>query len=668
MTSNSILPATPQDIDIEKLSEDELRALVKSQLAIIESKKKLGINFTYEPDTSREVQNLGRTGVVPHLVKKPALSTLTSFGAEDHILIEGDNLPAVTAYLAAGGCLADVIYIDPPYNTGNDGSDGTFVYNDNFVKPDSPYYHSYWLSFMLPRLVLGRDGLRETGVIMVAIGQDEVHRLRMLMDEVFGEENFIAMVTWGGSTKASRFVSNTSDYMLVYAKNRRALTEADVLWRAQKPGGDEILQAASAIWTELTATSAPSKQLAFEATKLLRKWFNGDSAEAVIARSYKGNKSYLNVDECGDVYSSGDLAAPDRPETRSRRPLTHPNGKATAVPEKGWRHKDSTLDRLLAEKKVLFGADETTVPRFKRLLKEYRDAVLRDIILRDRATASDELAAMLGRNENGDPLFNNPKDRYVLAEWIDYVTPQFRKDESATDPIVVMDFFAGSGTTGHAVLQLNGQDDVRRKFVLITNNEDPKSDDEDSDTGVARDVTSVRLRAAITGKWADGKEHETYSANLHYYKQDWLSLGPDRFERATLFQGRFAGLAAVASGAHWTADELREVDMDVPATHPDMSVLRSAQDGGTTLVIWKNHSTAADDSGEGFDDEPSGIIRDFLEGNTDKRRIVYIPTTKDKAPFEAEGATETRAFPTEYLAHLDAMVTRLVSDAGLNFG
>lgn len=657
-----ITPEVTDIPDVDSLSTDELRALVRQQLAIIESKKKLGINFTFEPDTGFEVRNLGTPGMVPSFVKKAALSTLTAFGAEDHILIEGDNLPAVTAYLAAGGCLADVIYIDPPYNTGDDGSDGSFFYNDERVSAKHLYYHSAWLSFMLPRLVLGRDALRDTGIIMVAIGKDEHHRLRMLMDEVFGEENFIDDVTWGGSIKnLSRFVSGTADYMLIYAKSKTALIEHGVKWRASKPGADAMLAAAASIWSKTAEGDSP-KARAFAATKAFKLWFQ--SPAAATAREYKGNKTYLNIDEMGRPYGSFDLSqgTGDGGSFDVLHPVT---GKACSVPSGGWRGSERTLQRWNDEGRILYGKDETSVPRYKRFLTDTTDAVLRDIILTDRSAASKELARMIGKGPDGKPLFNNPKDRTVLAQWIDYVTPQFRKEQSETDPIVVMDFFAGSGTTGHAVLDLNAQDDVRRKFVLITNNEDPKADDDNAETGVARDVTSVRLRNAITGQWADGKAHEGYEANLHYYKQSWADLGTEKYGRAVRFQGRFAGLAAVATGAHWTAADLGEV---VNSAHADYAVLRSPHDGGTTLVIWNNYDAIRDDSGEGYDDEPSGVIRQLFAGNTDAHRIAYVPSPSTTAPFQVKGSTETRAYPTEYLTRLDAHILRLMTEAGLQFG
>lgn len=658
MSSVMITPEVTDIPDVDSLSTDELRALVRQQLAIIESKKKLGINFTFEPDTGFEVRNLGTPGMVPSFVKKAALSTLTAFGAEDHILIEGDNLPAVTAYLAAGGCLADVIYIDPPYNTGEDGNDGSFMYNDRRVSSKDAYYHSAWLSFMLPRLVLGRDALRDTGVIIVHIGQDEVHRLRMLMDEVFGEENFVSMVTWGGSIKKARFVSNTADYMLIYMKSMQKAIDAGVEWLTDKPGREAMEDAASRIWAKLTETEQPSRKLALTATKLFKGWMR--TAEASAARAGDA-KHYSRIDEDGALFYGGDLAAPDKPETRSHRPILHPkSGLPCPVPPNGWRFSDRGMDELLDNGRILFGQDETTLPTYKRYLSDVEKSSMSDWFGQDRRRGTNELSALVGKG-----LFNNPKDRTRLAQWIDYVTPQFRKDQSSTDPIVVMDFFAGSGTTGHAVLDLNAQDDVRRKFVLITNNEDPKADDDNAETGVARDVTSVRLRNAITGQWADGKAHEGYEANLHYYKQSWADLGTEKYGRAVRFQGRFAGLAAVATGAHWTAADLGEV---VNSAHADYAVLRSPHDGGTTLVIWNNYDAIRDDSGEGYDDEPSGVIRQLFADNTDAHRIAYVPSPGVAAPFQVKGATDTRAYPTEYLTRLDAHILRLMTEAGLQFG
>lgn len=658
--------ASTQDIDLESLSNEELRALVKQQLAIIESKRKLGLNFTFEADGSIDSRNLGTPGMVPHLVKKPALSTLTAFGAEDHILIEGDNLPAVTAYLTAGGCPADVIYIDPPYNTGDDGSDGSFVYNDRRVSSKDAYYHSAWLSFMLPRLVLGKEALRETGIIIVHIGPDEVHRLRMLMDEVLGEENFIAMVTWGGSMKNdSRFFSATSDYALIYSKNKNNLVENGVTYRAAKPGATDMLDAASSIWSDVISGGKAGKAAAFEATKRIRAWYKTDAAET--ARLYKGNKGYLNIDEEGKLYQPADLRKP-APTAKSRYELLHPvTGFPVPMHPNGWVYAPDTMQKKLAEGRILFGKDHTVSPRYKRYLTDVMSGVQRDVLMADRERASTELSAIIGKGPDGKPLFNNPKDRTVLAQWIDYVTPQFRKDESATDPIVVMDFFAGSGSTGHAVLDLNAQDDVRRKFVLVTNNEDPKAEDDNPDTGVARDVTSKRLRAAITGEWADGKKRDGYKANLHYYRQTWADFGTDVYQRASQFQGRFEGLASIASGAYWTERDLKEFGIETPASERSFSVIRSPHDGGTTLLVWNDYVAVRDDSGEGFLDEPSGIIANYFDEVQDTHRIAYIPTVDGEVPFGIEGATQVRSYPDEYLTRLQAMVAHLVSTAGLRF-
>lgn len=134
-----------------------------------------------------------------------------------HAVINAENSHALRMLGFTHREAVDTVYIDPPYNTGSN----SWIYNDRYVSGDDSFRHSKWLSFMDRRLTLARDLLKETGVIVVAIGDDEHHRLRMLMDKVFGEHNFISNVVWhGGKKNNARFVSNSADYMLIYAKDK----------------------------------------------------------------------------------------------------------------------------------------------------------------------------------------------------------------------------------------------------------------------------------------------------------------------------------------------------------------------------------------------------------------------------------------------------------------
>lgn len=180
-----------------------------------------------------------------------------------HAVINAENFHALQALTYTHEASVDAIYIDPPYNTGNQG----WIYNDAYVAADDVYKHSKWLAFIERRLLLAKRLLAPTGVIIVAIGDDEHHRLRMLMDQVFGAENFISNVVWqGGRKNDSRYVSNGADYMLVYARDESAMATVGIRWREDRPGVDEVLAAGSECW----ARNAPDGAAA---TAALRAWF-----------------------------------------------------------------------------------------------------------------------------------------------------------------------------------------------------------------------------------------------------------------------------------------------------------------------------------------------------------------------------------------------------------
>ncbi|MQS05725.1 DNA methyltransferase [Streptomyces alkaliphilus] len=180
-----------------------------------------------------------------------------------HIVINGENHHALQALRMTHRKGVDLIYIDPPYNTGNQ----TWIYSDKYIADQDAFKHSKWLSFMERRLTVARDLLKDTGVIFVAIGDEEHHRLRMLMDQVFGPQNFISDIVWqGGRKNDSRYVSNGADYMLVYARNESALSAAEVRWREEKPGVHEVLAQGAKAWAE---SGGDEKK----ATATMRAWF-----------------------------------------------------------------------------------------------------------------------------------------------------------------------------------------------------------------------------------------------------------------------------------------------------------------------------------------------------------------------------------------------------------
>jgi adenine-specific DNA-methyltransferase len=389
-----------------------------------------------------------------------------------NIVIEGDNLEVLRLLRRGYTGRVDVIYIDPPYNTGND-----FIYNDDRSTPRAEHEtaaghrdeegplqvgngsdlaqdrkaqasrHTAWLSMMYPRLLVAQHLLKETGVIIVAIDDTEHARLKLLLDRVFGAENFIADVIWqGGRKNDSRYVSVGHDYMLIYAKNEGVLRQAETRWREKKPGVDEVLARAAQIWL-----SHEDKKAANEAYKQFLKVMERNGATAGVLR-------FADLDEStGRPYNADrDLSTPNL-RASGNYDIFHPvTGKPVTRPQMGgWRMTEESARQMIAEGLISFGEDEAKIPRGKSFLDENTTQVAESVFDQDRTAAGKSLEQLL----EGD-IFPFPKDVNVLARWIDLVT------QSNPDALV-LDFFAGSGSTGHAVMDLNAADGGRRRYILI---------------------------------------------------------------------------------------------------------------------------------------------------------------------------------------------------------
>lgn len=454
-----------------------------------------------------------------------------------HIVINGENFHVLQALRATRRGKVDLIYIDPPYNTGNDG----WIYNDRYVDTNDRAKSSKWLSFMERRLLLARDLLKPTGVIIVAIGDEEQHRLRMLLDQVFGRDNFASNVVWqGGRKNDSRHVSNGADYMLIYTKDINAwqvtgyrvkdspdvnallseeIPERGARWWGSKSGVETALAAAVEIWGA-TGGNHP------EATKRWRAWMrefkrSGAATDAVTR--------FTTLDERGrPMRPDGDLRSPN-PRENLQYDLLHPKtGKPVAMHVNGWSCEKEEMARYVAEDRVHFGPDHTTTAYLKRYLEEQDRQVAESVFMKDRTAASDHLEEILGEKR-----FPNPKDVDVLMRWLDLVTP---KDA------IILDFFAGSGSTIEAVLKLNAENDSDRRCILVTNNEvgakrakdlrkqghhpgDPAWDQ----FGVFEFVTRPRISTVVTGERADGSRYsEGLEANVEMFDVTYLDPGTVR--------------------------------------------------------------------------------------------------------------------------------------------
>lgn len=415
-----------------------------------------------------------------------------------NLVIEGDNLEVLRLLRRGYTNKVDVIYIDPPYNTGND-----FVYDDKRTTSQAEHemaagqrddegalqtgagsdraqdrkagasLHTKWLSMMYPRLLVAHHLLKETGAIIVAIDDTEHARLKLLMDRIFGAENFIANIIWqGGRKNDSRYISVGHDYMLVYAKNEGVLRQAEIRWREKKPGVDEILARASQIWL-----SHEDKAAANEAYKKFLKSMAKKGATAGVLR-------FANLDEStGRPYNADrDLSAPNL-RASGNYDIYHPvTKKAVTRPQggSGWRMTEESARQMMKEGLIVFGEDEMKVPRGKIFLDEMSNQVAESVFSQERTTAGTALVKLLGED-----VFPFPKDINIVARWLDIAT-------GSNPDALVLDFFAGSGSTGHAVMNLNAADGGNRRYILVQLEEPVRV----GSYSTIADITRERLRRA----------------------------------------------------------------------------------------------------------------------------------------------------------------------------
>lgn len=385
----------------------------------------------------------------------PDLDVSVDWDSTGNVAIEGDNLQVLKLLLNGYRGRFKLIYIDPPYNTG-----ATFAYSDKYAVPESEWLtasgqldaegnaltarienggrkHAPWLTMMLPRLIVARHLLARDGAIVAAIDDNEAHHLRLLMDGVFGEANFAGSFVWeGGRKNDARFVSVGHDYMLCYARDKAHLVSRDVRWKARKHGLEDVYGEVERLRDEhgddYTAISSE-----------LRAWYG------TLKRGHPSlsNRHYEYVDERG-IFYLGDISSPNYREN-----LVY-EWKGYDPPDNGWRYELEEMKRRDADGRIHYPADGDSRPNVKRYLHESEDTVPGSVFYKDRRAAARALRDLMGAKRT----FDFPKDTTVLAWLI----------EAITDPDdLILDFFAGSGSTAQAVWEQNVNDSGRRRWVMV---------------------------------------------------------------------------------------------------------------------------------------------------------------------------------------------------------
>lgn len=400
----------------------------------------------------------------------------------NHELYNADNLKFLNSKKDELAGSVDLCYIDPPYNTGNTDKKN-FTYNDCFSKSDVHSRHEVWINFMRPRLEGTLGLLKPTGIMAISIDDSEVHHLRILMDDIFGEQNFIAqMVVDGGNMKNNaRFISTSHEYLLVYAKNLNALNKSKATWRQERTGVKQLRKHEKTLRKQF-------KNDYDGITRELKEWVKQAPLTPRLKRFY-------NADAKG-LYTFADLSAPG---DGARYEILHPETNlAVAIPTRGWGLKEEKLKALIEQDLVSFGTGDQghqKQPLKKFYLQDSKDQVIRSILSFPSRTSTHLLEKILG--ERG--LFNNPKNLEYMKFIIDTMTPSDG---------VILDYFAGSGSTGHAVLELNDKNkESERQFILCTNNENEIYDK----------VTKQRIEAVVSGQWLNWTYHKPKSDTVSYF-------------------------------------------------------------------------------------------------------------------------------------------------------
>lgn len=428
--------------------------------------------------------------------KSPTSATLTpdegtSLNWPDarDILIEGDNLQVLKLLKNGYSRAVKLIYIDPPYNTGD-----TFTYNDKFAAPERQYLeesgqidehgdattsriesagrkHSPWLTMMFPRLVLSRHLLKRDGIIMISIDNNEVHHLRLLLDAVFGAENFVDMMTWRGARKGdAKLTGGGQDYILIYARDRSYLTANDVRWREQKEGLKPIYEKVE----DLRVKYGTDYETI---TKELRAWYRS----LPESDPSKDHDYYNRVDERG-IWFSDNISSPNYREN-----LIY-DWKGYSPPAKGWRYERATMEKLDAEGRLVYPEDKSRRVQIKSYLHMREKWAPTSVFYRDRRAASGALNKLMGSK-----VFDDPKSTDVLARLFHAITD---------DGDLILDFFAGSGSTGQAIWEQNPKDGKTRQWILVQIPEQPDDSEESGKNAIAAgyetifEVTAERLRRA----------------------------------------------------------------------------------------------------------------------------------------------------------------------------
>jgi adenine-specific DNA-methyltransferase len=432
-----------------KLDFDRLKLALGEGIEV--GKERFGMNWPGKSDCFKAIQSPSLGTLLPCPEKS------VNFDSSENLIIEGDNLEVLKLLQKSYLGKVKMIYIDPPYNTGND-----FIYPDNYAETLQTYleftgqvdsegkkfstnteavgrFHSKWLNMMYPRLYLARNLMRDDGIIFITVDDTEAANCRMLLNEIFGEENFLASIAWEKRYTRSnnaRLFYSLKDWILAYRKS--------------------------------------------DAVSFLRE-----------ARSEKSKELYSNPDD--DTRGPWTSSSYVNPATKDERKnlvygIKNPfSGEVIEHPTHAWKYEPSEHKRHVEEKRLWWGQKgDAKFPRLKNFLSEVGEGMVPTDVWDYKSSGTTDEGGLEVKELFGEAVFDNPKPSRLVRRMLGLCT-----NGQSTD--LVLDFFAGSGTTGHAVLDQNSEDGGARRFILV---QLPEPTDR-KDFGTISAITEERVRRVI---------------------------------------------------------------------------------------------------------------------------------------------------------------------------
>lgn len=417
---------------------------------------------------------------------RPCVAESKDWDTTENLYIEGDNLEVLKLLQESYLGKVKMIYIDPPYNTGNE-----FLYRDDFAMSSEEYseesgatddtgnrmfkntdtngrFHSDWCSMIYSRLLLSRNLLTPDGVIFISIDENEVNTLKAICDEVFGASNFIAELIWSAGRKNdSKYISVSHEYILCYFKDALWVKDHKILWREKKQGLSDI-------YAEYERLKKVYGEDCTSIEKELKGWYKSlpDGHPA------KDHSHYCRVDKNG-IFFADNISWPGGggPKYQVLHPVTQ---KPVKIPSRGWLTNEATMKEWIVQGRVEFGKDENGVPTLKSYLKDREYSVPYSVFYKDGRAASKRLATLMG-----DKVFENPKDEEIIQRIIQFC--------GTDDGDIILDFFSGSATTAHAMFLADAEQNKHRKFILVQLPEtiDPQKEASEKAKKVAQNAVNL---------------------------------------------------------------------------------------------------------------------------------------------------------------------------------